>query len=77
MMHLYLFNDNDNSFNYVYAALMKYVKHVPTQAEQSCMIAHNNGKCHIKQGDMFDLQKIKQDLEGAGLKVELKQEMYA
>jgi hypothetical protein len=76
MKHLYLYNDREHSFLYVLTALREHVGHQPFQAEQCCMIAHENGKCHIKQGDFMELHEIKKKLENLNLKVELKDELY-
>ena len=77
MTHLYLIDDNENSFNYVYAALIKYAHHQPIQAEQCCLITNETGKCHIKQGDVLELLKIQENLADAGLTIEFRQDMYA
>jgi len=74
--HLYLIDDKINSFKYVSACLMETVKHTPIQAEQCCLITHNNGKCHIKKGEYMELFEIQEDLEKRELKVELRTKMY-
>jgi ATP-dependent Clp protease adaptor protein ClpS len=76
MKHLYLYNDNKNTFQKVWVALQKFAKHTPDQAEQCCLIAHQNGRCHIKQGDVIDLISIQANLEKLNIKVELKDEKY-
>lgn len=68
---LYLIDDNVNSFNYVYATLMKDLKMLPIQAESCCQIAHNVGKCHIKSGDVLDLIAIQEKLERKNIKTEI------
>lgn len=76
-VHLYLLNDNEHTFQYVYAALMKVLGHMPTQAEQCCMIAHNNNKAHIKVGDFLEIQKYQKELSEYGLKTEISNDKYA
>jgi ATP-dependent Clp protease adapter protein ClpS len=76
--HLYLLDDNNHTFNYVYAALMQILKHMPTQAEQCCLIAHNHGKAHIKQGDIIEIQKFQQELlEKYKINTEISKTKYA
>ena len=75
--HLYILNDNKNTFKYVYAALMTVLSHMPTQAEQCCLIAHNVGKAHVKQGDVIELQKFQKQLEEYNIKTELSNIKYA
>lgn len=70
-MELVLHNDNKNSFKYVYAALMKDVNHLPIQAEQCANIAHNNGQCIIKVGELDELLEIKSKLENRKLIITL------
>jgi hypothetical protein len=44
---------------------------MPIQADQCTLIAHNNGKVTIKEGDFIELLDIKNQLENHNLKVEL------
>ena len=74
--HLYIYNDSSHSFNYVWACLMEVLGHQPLQAEQCCLIAHNNNKAHVKSGDIVELLEFEKKLTEKGLKVELKKEMY-
>jgi len=76
MHHLYLLDDHKKSFNYVYACLMETLKHNSIQAEQCCLITHNTGKAHIKQGEYLELLEFQKELEHKELKVELRKEMY-
>ena len=71
MHHLYLHNDNKNSFKYVWAALMQELKHTPIQAEQCCLIADNVGKAHVKQGDITELLELETKLQELGLVVSI------
>jgi len=76
--HLYLYNDQEHTFRYVWTALMEHVGHVPLQAEQCCLITSENGKCQIKQSDdIIEIQKIKEKLENLDLKVQILNTNYA
>jgi hypothetical protein len=44
---------------------------MPIQADQCTLIAHNNKKVVIKDGDFMELLHIKNNLEKHNLKVEL------
>ena len=74
--HLYLSDDHKKSFNYVFACLMEVLGHNPIQAEQCCLVAHNTGKAHVKQGEYIELLELQKKLEHKELKIELRQEMY-
>jgi ATP-dependent Clp protease adaptor protein ClpS len=71
MAELILYNDNKNSFMKVKACLIRYCEHLPIQADQCVLIAHNNKKVTIKNGDFMELLDIKNNLENHNLKVEL------
>jgi len=71
MSELYLLNDDDNTFHYVYATLMKELNFMPIQAEQCCLIAHHKGKVHIKSGDIIELLETQTALELKKIKTEL------
>jgi ATP-dependent Clp protease adaptor protein ClpS len=71
MAELVLYNDKENSYMKVKACLIRYCEHLPIQADQCTLIAHNNGKCTIKEGDFMELFEIKSQLEQHRLKVEL------
>ena len=68
---MYLINDNTNSFSYVWATIMEHVHSNPIQAEQICQITNDNGRCHIKSGDVIELLELREILVEKGLKVEL------
>ncbi len=53
------------------ASLIRFCDHLPMQAEQCVLIAHNAGKCSIMTGDYIELLDIKHDLENVNLKVDL------
>lgn len=71
MAKLVLYNDDENSYYKVKASLIRYCDHLPIQADQCTLIAHNNGKVTIKEGDFIELLDIKCNLENHNLKVEL------
>jgi len=76
--HLYLFNDDIHSFEYVFRALMEVLDktHSLVQIEQIIMIAHNNGKAHVKMGSWDDLYPMQQKLDAKELIVELRKDLY-
>jgi ATP-dependent Clp protease adaptor protein ClpS len=71
MAKLVLYNDEDNSYFKVKASLIRFCDHMPMQADQCTLIAHNNGKVTIKEGDFMELLDMKNQLENHNLKVEL------
>jgi len=76
--HLYIYNDAEHSFKYVWTALVEILGHLPIQAEQCCLIADAKGKCQIKQSDdIFEIQELKIKFENLDLKVEVLNENYA
>jgi len=68
---LVMYNDNENSFPYIMACLIKFCSHNPIQAEQCALIAHNNGKCDVfsdTYNNVFDTACL---LESKGLKLKI------
>jgi len=68
---LILFNDDENSFAYVMACLIKFCGHDPHQAEQCALVADLAGQCTIKHGCWAQIDTIKEFLEAQGLKVKV------
>jgi len=68
---LILFNDNQNSFAYVMACLIKFCGHEPNQAEQCALIADLVGQCTIKHGCWAQIETMKESLEAQDLKVKM------
>lgn len=68
---LVLYNDEVNSFRHVIISLVAICRHDKIQAEQCAMIAHLTGKCIIKTGNYFKLEKMKFMLEDSNLTVEI------
>jgi hypothetical protein len=53
---------------------MEHAEHLPIQAEQCCLLAHETGKCHIKQGDFMDMYKLKKKLENLDIQIQIQDE---
>lgn len=71
MAKLILYNDKINSFIKIKAALIRFCNYSSIEAEQSTLIAHDNGKVLIKEGDFLDLLVIKNNLELYNVKTKL------
>ncbi len=74
--HIYLLNDEQNSFEYVNKVLMSFCGHNYYQAEQCAMITHNTGKAHIYSGLGVHPLLVYEALIKHGLNVELKTKKY-
>ena len=70
---LILKNDDENSYLFVIAALMRFCGHEKEQAEQCAVITHNNGKCDISSGNFVDMMELQNELVDIGLEVELEE----
>jgi ATP-dependent Clp protease adaptor protein ClpS len=68
---LYLINDDFNSFDHVIDCLVAICDHSPIQAEQSALLTHYKGRCDILNGELENLEPIKEDLLLYGLYVEI------
>jgi ATP-dependent Clp protease adaptor protein ClpS len=68
---LILFNDDYNSFDFIINSLIDVCKHDSRQAENCAIIAHYNGKCHIKNGDMAELRPIYVEMINRKITVEI------
>lgn len=53
--NIVLFNDHDNTFDWVINSLMEVCDHSAAQAEQCAMIVHFKGKYTIKSGEKEDM----------------------
>ena len=69
--NLVLFNDEVNSFDHVIYCLRLYCEHSSGQAEQCALIAHTNGKCVVKSGEISKLVPIFAALTEKNLTVEI------
>jgi len=68
---LILFNDDEHSFPYVVACLIKFCGHDPQQAEQCALVADLAGQCTIKHGCWAQIETMREFLEGVDLKVKI------
>ena len=68
---LILFNDDEHSFGYVVACLIKFCGHEPQQAEQCALVADLAGQCTIKHGCWAQIDTMREFLEGVDLKVKM------
>jgi len=68
---LILLNDNDNTFEYVYVALIRDLFMNPYQSESCVNIANNVGKCSIKEGELLDLLPLQDKLSERNIKTEI------
>jgi ATP-dependent Clp protease adaptor protein ClpS len=66
---LVLYNDDENTFDWVIESLMKVCNHDPLQAEQCSLIVHYQGKCAVKDGSYDRLRPMKEALADRGLSV--------
>lgn len=56
LKELILFNDDENSFDFVIESLIDVLGHDSQQAEQCATIAHLKGKCAVKSGTLSELK---------------------
>jgi len=70
---LMLYNDENNSFLYVMACLVRYCQHEPLQAEQCALLVHLNGNCSVKSGDFIELSKLSENLSNLDLNVSIEE----
>lgn len=68
---LVLLDDDVNSFAYIMACLIRYCKHEPEQAEQCALIADTRGFCSIKHGSYFDMEELRDQLDGLNIIVNM------
>lgn len=71
LSQLVLFNDEQNTFDFVIESLIKVCKHDPMQAEQCTLIVHFKGKCAVKEGDFDTLEPMCTALLDRGLTAEI------
>ena len=68
---LVLFNDHENTFNFVIDVLCTVCEHTEEQAEQCAWITHYKGKCQVMTGNIDELQHKASLMSEAGLTVEV------
>jgi len=66
---LYLYNDDEHSFDYVVEALIEICLHNSDQAEQCAYLAHYKGKYDVKVGSYYAISSMYEQLLDKGLKV--------
>jgi ATP-dependent Clp protease adaptor protein ClpS len=71
---LILYNDDEHSFAYVMACLIKYCGHEPQQAEQCALVADLAGQCTVKHGCWAQISTMLEFLQSQGLKVTMEQD---
>ena len=68
---LVLFNDHENTFDFVIDVLCAVCEHTEEQAEQCAWITHYKGKCQVMTGDVDELQHKASLMSDVGLTVEV------
>jgi ATP-dependent Clp protease adaptor protein ClpS len=71
--NLIIHNDDYNTFDWVIACLIKVCGHEYEQANQCAHIIHFKGKCAVKYGEYSIINKMKDELKGAGLSATMEQ----
>ncbi len=66
-----IYNDDEHSFQYIMASLIKFCEHHPHQAEQCAMIAHSKGKCIVKSGEFNEILEIHEKLNRLEIKSDI------
>ena len=66
-----IYNDNVNTFEHVIMCLILICSQHPDQAEQCAMMIHYKGKCGVKSGTMDELIPIAEELDRAGLHLQI------
>lgn len=66
-----LYNDEENTFDYVIDQLISICEHREEQAQQCAMITHYKGKCEVLSGDYSYLEPRCSALLSAGLSAEI------
>ena len=66
-----LYNDDEHSFEFVMASLIKFCDHDIKQAEQCALITDATGKCDVFSGNFDEVLETKLELDNLGLKVDL------
>tara|TARA_B100000767_G_scaffold158379_1_gene148748 strand:- start:119 stop:388 length:270 start_codon:yes stop_codon:yes gene_type:complete len=68
---LILFNDEENSFDFVIDVLCSVCEHSEEQAEQCAWITHYKGKCQVLTGPFQKLKSKASLMSDVGLTVEI------
>ncbi len=68
---LLLLNDDVNTFDFVIESLIDVCDHDPVSAEQCALVAHFNGKCAVRKGELDELELMGQALSDRGLNISI------
>ena len=68
---LVLFNDHENSFDFVIDVLCAVCEHTEEQAEQCAWITHYKGNCQVMSGSYDELRNKADRMLEVGLTVEI------
>ena len=71
-LHLYLLNDDENTFEHVTSTLMNSCDHNYFQACQCAHLVHTTGRAEVKSGFVPEIFAIYLQLTLFGLNVELR-----
>lgn len=66
-----LFNDEENTFDWVIDNLIEICEHTLEQAQQCAMITHYKGKCEVLSGGLEELEPRCSALLQRGLSAEI------
>jgi ATP-dependent Clp protease adaptor protein ClpS len=66
-----VYNDEDNTFDWVIYCFCKYLKHTDEQAEQCAWLIHSKGRYNVKYGTKDKLIPYLEALLEAGLLAEI------
>jgi ATP-dependent Clp protease adaptor protein ClpS len=68
---LILFNDEENTFDFVIQTLIDVCEHDQMQAEQCTLVAHYKGKCPVMSGIFSELKPKFDEMTRRGLTVDI------
>ena len=71
LYHLFVFNDEVNTFDFVIDTLMDVCGHTPEQAEQCTLIIHYKGRASVKNGTFEELAPMRNDICRRGISAEI------
>ena len=65
--NIIVYNDDQNTFEWVIESFVDVLKHSSTQAEQLAFLIHFKGKANVKSGSLDELRTFKDALVDRGL----------
>ena len=68
-----LYNDDEHSFQYIMACLVRLCNHTPIQAEQCALIADSTGKVDVKSGNFNEMYDILSTFSELNIEVSIEQ----